>query len=115
MTDNRREAKVRPRIACGTWERVESLLCEDWSPEQISGWLSGEQGLHVSHEWIHQYVYADKRQGGDLHTHLPCQKQRRKRQGAGTAGAGSRAGFRSTSDQGSLRGAPASETGRPTR
>jgi len=29
LTDNRRESKVRPRIACGTWERVESLLRED--------------------------------------------------------------------------------------
>jgi hypothetical protein len=45
-----REAKAKPRIAPGTWEWVESLLCEEWSPEQISGWLSGEQGLQVSHE-----------------------------------------------------------------
>ena len=34
LTDNRRESRVRPRIACGTWERVESLLREEWSPEQ---------------------------------------------------------------------------------
>ena len=46
----RREAKAKPRIASGTWEWVESLLCEEWSPEQVSGWLSMEQGLHVSHE-----------------------------------------------------------------
>ncbi len=78
----RREAKAKPRIAPGTWEWVESLLREEWSPEQVSGWLSMEQGLHVSHEWIYQYVYADKRRGGDLHTHLPCQKQRRKRYGS---------------------------------
>jgi len=32
----RREAKAKPRIAPGTWEWVESL--------------------HVSHEWIYQYV-----------------------------------------------------------
>ena len=68
------EARARPRIAPGTWERVESLLREDWSPEQISGWLSGEQGLRVNHEWVYQCVYADKRRGGDLHTHLRCQK-----------------------------------------
>ena len=49
----RREAKVSPRIAPGTWKRVESLLCEEWSPEQVSSWLSGEQGLHVSHEQHH--------------------------------------------------------------
>ena len=48
----RREAKAKPRIAPGTREWVESLLREEWSPEQVSGWLSMEQGLHVSHEWI---------------------------------------------------------------
>ena len=37
-----REAKAKPRVAPGTWERVESLPCEEWSPEQVSGWLSGE-------------------------------------------------------------------------
>jgi IS30 family transposase len=44
--------------------------------------VSGEQGLQVSHEWIHQYVYADKRRDGDLHAHLRCQKRRRKRYGS---------------------------------
>ena len=78
----RREAKAKPRIAPGTWEWVESLLREEWSPEQVSGWLSMEQGLHVSHEWIYQYVYADKRRGGDLHAHLRYQKRRRKRYGS---------------------------------
>ena len=36
----------------------------------------------VSPEWIYQRIYADKRNGGDLHTHLRCQKQRRKRYGS---------------------------------
>ena len=53
-------ARSRPRVAPGTWERAESLPCEEWSPEQVSGWLSMEQGLHVSHEWIHQHACADK-------------------------------------------------------
>jgi IS30 family transposase len=33
----RREAKAKPRIAPGTWEWIESLLREEWSPEQVSG------------------------------------------------------------------------------
>jgi IS30 family transposase len=37
----------------------------------------------VSHERIDQHIYADKRRGGDLWTHLRCQKQRRKRYGGG--------------------------------
>jgi len=82
LTLARREAKAKPRITPRTWEWVESLLREEWSPEQVSGWLSIEQGLQVSHEWIYQYVYADKRRGGDLHAHLRCQKRRRKRYGS---------------------------------
>ncbi len=31
---------------------------------------------------IYQYVYKDKRQGGDLHRHLRCQKARKKRYGS---------------------------------
>ena len=48
----------------------------------VLGWLAQEQGLRVSHEWICQHVHADKRRGGDLHTHLRCQKKRRKRYGS---------------------------------
>ena len=36
----------------------------------------------LSHEWIYQYVYADKRSGGDLYRYLRCQKPRRKRYGS---------------------------------
>jgi IS30 family transposase len=50
----RHEARAKPRSDPGTWEWVESLLREDWSPEQISGWLLREQGLRASHEWIYQ-------------------------------------------------------------
>ena len=57
------------------------MLREDWSPEQISGWLTREEGVSVSHERIYQHVYEDKRRGGDLHRHLRCQKPRRKRYG----------------------------------
>lgn len=68
-----------PRIAAETWEMVETHLRQEWSPEQISGWLRREHKLCVSHERIYQYVYDDKWAGGTLHRHLRCQKQRRKR------------------------------------
>ena len=35
----RQQAKVRPRIDGSTWAYVEQLLREEWSPEQISGWM----------------------------------------------------------------------------
>lgn len=79
---NRHKLRTEQRIAASTWRRVEQLLHEDWSPEQISGWLAKEEGISISHEWIYHYVYRDKRRGGDLHTHLRCQKPRRKRYGS---------------------------------
>lgn len=78
----RREEKMCWGIPESSWQRVEQLLRQDWSPEQISLWLDevGEPG--VSHESIYQYVYWDKSCGGDLHRHLRCQKKRRKRYGS---------------------------------
>ena len=40
-----------------------------------------EQEISISPEWIYNHIYKDKCQGGDLHKHLRCQKQRRKRYG----------------------------------
>ena len=78
----RRKAKLRPRFSGTVWQQVESLIIKDWSPEQISGRLETEQDIRVSHEHIYQYIYADKRSGGELYLHLRCQKQRRKRYGS---------------------------------
>jgi len=76
-----RKPKAVPRITAETWTLIEKLLRQDWSPEQISGRLKKEQKICVSHEWIYQHIFANKRQGGDLYKHLRCQKQRRKRYG----------------------------------
>jgi IS30 family transposase len=77
----RRNKKVQPNISAATWQIVDAKLLQDWSPEQITGWLKKEQLPSISPEWIYQYVYADKRAGGTLHKHLRCQKKRRKRYG----------------------------------
>jgi len=70
------------RIGPATWLMVERLIRQEWSPEQISGWLKDNCGLQISHEWIYQYILLDKHAGGDLHRHLRCQKKRRKRYGS---------------------------------
>jgi len=62
-----------------TWQEVERLLRQQWSPEQIAGRLKLEQQATVSHECIYLYVYAEKRRGGTLHQHLRSQKKQRKR------------------------------------
>ncbi len=78
----RRQNKARPSITDQDWLRIEALLCQEWSPEEIGERLRLEGHRPVSHEWIYQHVYADKRNGGDLHTFLRCQKQRKKRYGS---------------------------------
>jgi len=80
LTVERRKAKIRPRFAGSVWTKVELLLQMDWSPQQISGRLRREEGIKISHEHIYQYIYADKRAGGQLYHHLRL-KKRRKRYG----------------------------------
>ena len=76
------------------------LTAEQWSPEQISGWMQRRAGaasasgegrpgeVWVSHERIYQHVWQDKRAGGDLWQHLRHNgKKYNKRKGL-TAGRG---------------------------
>jgi len=77
----RRKNVVQNRIPTESWAWIDEKLRQDWSPEQISGWLKKYTDTAVSHEWIYQHIYMDKRSGGDLHKHLRCQKKRRKRIG----------------------------------
>jgi IS30 family transposase len=76
---NRQCEAYSSRIAWDTWQLVERLLRQDWSPEQISGRLKLLKQPSVSHECIYLYVYAEKRRGGTLHQHLRSQKKQRKR------------------------------------
>ena len=78
----RRAKAVTTRISPDTWILVERLVRNDWSPEQISGWLSRKFQIMVSHESIYQFILKNKRQGGDLYLHLRCKKERRKRYGS---------------------------------
>jgi IS30 family transposase len=77
-----RRDKSKPRIKPSTWALIETLIRQDFSPEQISEWLIKNQAVHISHERIYQYILADKGAGGDLYRHLRCQKKRKKRYGS---------------------------------
>jgi len=52
-------------VSEASWQRVEQLLREDWSPEQICLRLIEANEPTASHESIYQYVYWDKGLGGD--------------------------------------------------
>src|SRR4030065_2682 len=59
---------------------VVSLLRQQWSPEQISGYLDLTGQLSISHETIYRYVWRDWSEGGVLYRELRgARKQRRKR------------------------------------
>jgi len=77
----RRRNAVQKQISTETWLFIEHMLRQDWSPEQVSNWLTENTEMTVSHEWIYQHIYMDKRSGGNLHKHLRCQKKRRRRVG----------------------------------
>lgn len=81
LASSRKLSARRPRIQPATWRLVESLVRQQWSPEQISGRLTLERQEGVSHERIYQHIYSDKRAGGNLHLNLRCRKKRRKRYG----------------------------------
>ena len=81
LARTRHRDAYRPRIAHHTWQQIERLLQQQWSPEQITGRLKLVKQQTVSHERIYLYVYADKRRGGTLHRHLRSQKKQRKRYG----------------------------------
>jgi len=78
----RARSRRNRRFTADEWTRVQTLVREDWSPEQIAGRLRADQELAISHETIYRYLWADKHAGGTLYRHLRgARKQRRKRYG----------------------------------
>jgi IS30 family transposase len=79
----RSRSRRNRRFSAGDWDEVQALLREDWSPEQIAGWLRRQGQLRISHETIYRWIWADKGAGGTLYRHLRgARKQKRKRYGA---------------------------------
>ncbi len=78
----RSQSRRNQQFTPATWARIQALLRQDWSPEQIAGRLRLDQELAISHETIYRYIWVDKRAGGTLYQHLRgARKQRRKRYG----------------------------------
>lgn len=78
----RSRSRRNRRFGAGDQALVGQLLARQWSPEQIAGRLGYEGRLAISHETIYRWIWADRRAGGRLHTHLRCaRRKRRKRYG----------------------------------
>lgn len=80
-TERSRTAKKAVKMTEKLIGKIENKIRLDWSPEQISGRLLKDEGIHISHESIYQHILKDKKAGGNLYTHLRLQKKRRKRYG----------------------------------
>ena len=80
-TSGRRSRSRRnQRFSAAEFNLVRRHLNNQWSPEQIAGFLRRTRQLSISHETIYRYVWQDRGGGGDLHKQLrQSPKQLRKR------------------------------------
>ena len=61
---------------------ITTKLTMDYSPEQISGQCRREGVDCVSHETIYKLIWQDKRDGGNMHTHLRRKGRRKRKRGS---------------------------------
>ena len=69
----RRALGMKPRLPCLLDFAFRSPCLaanEQWSPEQISGWLKVNHDIHISHTWIYQHVEKDRQEEGELSNHM---------------------------------------------
>ena len=69
-------------------ETIESLIGQDYSPEQVVGHCNNNGIKCVSIETIYLHIWKDKRHGGTLHQHLRRKGRRYKKRGANNTGRG---------------------------
>lgn len=82
FAQTRKANRAQSRISKDVWDKVEKMILEEISPEQISCRLKLEHDIDISHETIYQYIREDKKAGGKLHTHLRHAGKRRKKRGS---------------------------------
>lgn len=72
----RRRSRQGRRHSVEQYRRVEALLAEDYSPDQVSGYLRETREFAISHETIYRHVWLDKALGGSLWMHLRQHEKR---------------------------------------
>jgi transposase, IS30 family len=77
------EASSIQRIDVDTKQWVTEKIHLQWSPEQISNRMELELGEGVSHEWIYQFIYQDRKEGGELYLQLRWGRRKRKKRFGG--------------------------------
>lgn len=62
--------------------QITCLLLDDYSPEQITGFLKKQGLVSMSAEWIYQFIWKDKKNKGNLFTHLRRKGRRYRKRGS---------------------------------
>src|SRR6266852_4178460 len=60
----RSRSRRNRQFTAAQWAQIQALVREDWSPQQVAGWLRRHQRLAISHETIYRHIWAEKRAGG---------------------------------------------------
>jgi len=61
------------------YERIETLLKQQWSPQQVASTLKKQGEIAISHQTIYRHVRRDWKAGGQLYRQLRHRYKRRKR------------------------------------
>jgi len=79
-TARRRRSRRGSRFSKECWDLVVKLIAQEWSPEQISRYLSKNHLFSISFQTIYRMLRKDRQHGGTLFKFLRIMpKQRRKR------------------------------------
>lgn len=77
----RRRSRRNSQFGRAEWKLVETLVRNNFSPEQISGWLKLLELLEISHQTIYRRIRRDRKRGGTLWQHLRQRPRYRKSYG----------------------------------
>jgi IS30 family transposase len=78
-SERKRTARKMIKLTPELKAHIGALIREDWSPEQISGYLKKKNVANISHESIYLLISKDKLSGGSLYQHLRCHKKKYKK------------------------------------
>ena len=95
----RKRSRRNQQFGSAEMGRVEALLRQQWSPEQVAGYLRRRGELSISHETIYRHIWQDRRRGGNLHLHLRGARKLKRKRYAGYDSRGRLAGKRHLSER----------------
>jgi IS30 family transposase len=78
-SNRKRSAHKAVKLDLKLKAQISILIQQDWSPEQVSGYLKKQNLADISHESIYQFISTDKKSGGSLYLHLRCRRKKYKK------------------------------------